>query len=333
MKKIIILTLALVAPLAESCKKTETPTAEVTGKWYRRAQFEGLARSGAVSFVLADKAYVALGTDGTDRYRDLWEFTPATGTWRQRADFPGQGRFSAVAFAAGGKGYVGTGTTGTDRLNDFYAYDPATNQWQRRADFGGSARYAAVAFGLDGKGYVGTGYDGNYKKDFWQYDPGADAWTQKPSFGGNKRLGAVAFTAAGQGYIATGLDNGSYLTDVWSYAPATETWTAHRPLESSATNGEGLDFSAVPRAYAVAFAAADPAVAYVALGTTDAPRNDCYAYSATADAWTKKTAFAGTARTGAVGFGVNGLGFIGLGTNTNQRYDDVWELRPDEKAE
>lgn len=332
MKKIIMLALALATPLLDGCGKADTKSIEITGRWHRRSQFEGLARSGAVSFVIAGKAYVALGTDGTDRYRDLWEFMPATGTWRQRADFPGQGRFYAVAFAANGKGYVGTGYNGTDRLADFYEFDPTANQWRRRADFAGSARYAAVAFALAGKGYVATGYDGNYKKDLWQYDPATDAWSQKPSFGGSKRLGAVGFVAAGQGYVATGLDNGIYQTDVWSYNPATETWTERRKFEGTAANGEGNDFSALPRAYAVAFGGADATTAYVALGATDAgPRADCYAYSATADAWTKKTDFAGTARTGAVGFEADGLSFIGLGTNSNQRFDDVWELRAEEK--
>ena len=70
----------------------------------------------------------------------------------------------------------------------------------------------------------------------------------------------------------------------------------------------------------------------MALGATDAgPRADCYTYSTTADTWTKKTDFAGTARTGAVGFEAGGLSFIALGTNSNQRFDDVWELRAEEK--
>ena len=46
---------------------------------------------------------------------------------------------------------------------------------------------------------------------------------------------------------------------------------------------------------------------------------------------TKKTDFAGTARTGAVGFEAGGLSFIALGTNSSQRFDDVWELRAEEK--
>ena len=217
-----------------SCTKDSTDVDYIIGAWENRSQFEGLARSAAVSFVLNGKAYVGLGTNGTDKYKDFWEFTPATNTWRQVADFPGVGRYQAVAFAAN-KGYVGTGYDGLNRLKDFWEYNPTTNTWTQKADFAGSARYGAVAFALNDKGYLGTGYDGNYKKDFWQYDPLLNTWTQKSSFGGNKRLGATAFVVNNEGYILTGLDNGTYQTDNWSYNPSTEAWTEHRTWCSTAT--------------------------------------------------------------------------------------------------
>lgn len=311
-----------------SCTKDSTDVDYVIGAWYNRSQFEGLARSASVSFVINGKAYVGLGTDGTDKYTDLWEYTPGTNTWRQRASFPGVGRYQAVAFAANGKGYVGTGYDGLNRLNDFWEYDPTTNAWTRKADFAGSARYAAVAFSINDKGYVGTGYDGNYKKDFWQYDPTTNVWTQKPSFGGNKRLGATAFVVNNEGYICTGLDNGTYQTDNWSYNPTTEAWTEHRPLILNDDNidGDNYDFSVIPRAYGVSFTIGN--TAYVAAGSKDALITNCWAYSPTDDNWYQKTDFAGAGRLSAVAFGLGDYGYISLGANGTTRYDDLWQLDP-----
>jgi N-acetylneuraminic acid mutarotase len=324
--RLLAVLLLLLTTGFSSCTKDSTDVDYVIGAWYNRSQFEGLARSGAVSFVVGDKAYVGLGTDGTDKYTDFWEFTPSTNTWRQRASFPGVGRYQAVAFAANGKGYVGTGYDGLNRLKDFWEYDPATNAWTQKADFGGSARYGAVALSLNDKGYVGTGYDGNYKKDFWQYDPLTDVWAQKPSFGGNKRVGATAFVVNNEGYILTGLDNGTCLTDNWSYNPTTETWTEHRKLEGVDTNGDGYNFSAVPRAYGVSFAIGN--TGYVALGSKDAVLSNCWAYSPTDDNWYEKTDFAGSGRTSGVGFALGDYGYITLGASGTARFDDLWVLEP-----
>ncbi|MBU6122719.1 Kelch repeat-containing protein [Hymenobacter siberiensis] len=274
----LLAVLLLILASLNSCTKDSTDVASIIGAWYGRSQFEGLARSGAVSFVIDGKAYVGLGTDGTDKYTNFWQYVPGTNTWKQLAPFPGVGRYQAVAFAA----------------ND--------------------------------KGYVGTGYDGNYKKDFWQYDPSTDVWTQKPSFGGNKRLGAVAFVANNEGYICTGLDNGTYQTDNWSYNPTTETWTEHRKLEGTTTNGTGFDFSAVPRAYGVAFTIAN--TSYVTLGSKDTQSLSCWAYSPTDDSWHQKTEFSGAFRTLAAAFGLGDYGYVGLRVGGSIRYDDLWKLEP-----
>lgn len=242
------------------------------------------------------------------------------------ADFPGVARSQAVAFAAGGKGYVGTGYDGLNRLRDFWQYDPAADRWTRKADFGGSARYGAAAFALNDKGYVATGYDGNYKKDLWQYDPQTDAWAAKPSFGGDKRLGGVAFMVGNRAYVLGGNDNGAYPDDLWSYDPGTEQWTEHRALEDN--DDEDYDYSALPRTYGAAFTIGQRA--FVTTSSRDGQRTDCWEYSAAADTWTKKTAFGGSARIGAVGFELAGRGFVALGVNGSARLDDCWELAPDE---
>ncbi|RTQ53446.1 galactose oxidase [Hymenobacter gummosus] len=311
------------------CNTDDDPTDEILGVWTSRSQFEGLARNSAVSFTINGKAYVGLGTDGTNKFTDFWEYNPATNTWTQKADFPGAARYLAVGFSAAGKGYVGTGYDGVNRLKDFWEYDPATNTWARKADFGGSARYGAVALSINEKGYVGTGFDGNAKKDFWQYDPVTDAWTQKPSFGGNKRQGASAFTLNNHGYLLLGADNGAYQTDVWSYDPTTELWSQHKSL--IADTDADYDYSGVPRANAASFVIGNHG--FVAAGTNAGALSNCWEYDPDADTWTQKTAFAGATRTYPVGFGLGDRGYVGLGLSSTLRLDDFWELSPYEVNE
>ncbi|GAB3828739.1 Kelch repeat-containing protein [Hymenobacter jeollabukensis] len=312
------------------CNDDDTSTDEdILGVWSGRSQFEGLARNAAVSFTIGDKAYVGLGTNGTSKFVDFWEYNPATNTWTQKADFPGVGRYLAVGFSANGKGYVGTGYDGANKLRDFYEYDPAANQWTRKADFGGTARYGAVALSIAGKGYIGTGFDGNAKKDFWQYDPATDQWTQKPSFGGNKRQGAVAFTLNNQGYLLLGADNGSYMVDVWSYDPGNELWSQHRELINS--TDYDYDYSALPRSNATAFVVGTHG--FVALGTNGSTLTSCYEYDPDADTWTQKTSFGGVARTYPVSFGLGNRGYVGLGLASALRLDDLWQIAPNESPD
>jgi hypothetical protein len=164
---------------SQGCTKSTEADDELVGNWKRADDFEGNARSEAVSFTIGDYAYVSTGSTNSDRFKDLWEYNLSRRYWIQKADLPGVARNSAVAFSIGTKGYVGTGYDGATRLTDFWEYDQATNQWTQKANFTGSGRYDAVGFALNDKGYISCGYDGNYLKDLWQYDPATDQWLQK----------------------------------------------------------------------------------------------------------------------------------------------------------
>lgn len=314
--------------LLNACSKiSDDSDDDVTGNWKRSYEFEGVGRTEAVTFSIGNKVFVGLGYDGTDRLLDFWEFDQSTGTWYRRADFPGIARNSAVAFAANGKGYVGTGYDGVKRLKDFWEYDPLTNAWKQIADFGGSERYGAVAFTIADKGYVGTGYDGNYLKDLWQYDPLTDAWTQKASLAGSKRTDAVAFVHNDKGYVVTGINNGSYLNDFWVYDATTNAWTEKRKITSVSDEDYDDDYgSNITRSNAVVFVMND--LAYLSTGNISAVTGSTWAYHIANDTWSLKTSFEGTAREGAIGFAVNGRGFITTGHNSSSRFDDLWEFFP-----
>lgn len=324
-----ILSLAI---LAASCTKTSTEE-DVTGNWQRRSDFEGVTRSEGVSFTINDKAYVATGYDGTTRLKDCWQYDPVQNFWVQKADLPGVARNSAVGFAVNNKGYVGTGYDGLNRLQDFWEYDAIANSWEQKENFAGSARYDAVGFGILDKGYISTGYDGNYLKDLWEFNTANNTWTQKVSMGGSKRTGAVAFVYNNKAYLCTGANNGSSssINDLWVFDPAASTsWTEKRKISNVSDEDYDNDYALV-RSNAVSFVMDNKA--YITCGENGSVLGDTWEYDFATDVWTKKTAFEGVARVGAIGFSVSNRGFVLTGRSSNTPFDDVREFFPSQEYE
>lgn len=313
--------------LLYACTKSTSSTTDTVGNWVRRSDFDGVARSEAVSFVIGDTAYIGTGYDGSVRLNDVWKYDVDNNYWIQRAAFPGSARNSAVGFSTTTKGYITTGYDGLNKLKDTYEYDPKLNSWTKKADFGGTARIDAVAFGINGKGYVTTGNDGNDLKDFWQYDPTTDTWTQKVSLGGSKRNGAVAFVYNNLGYVVTGINNGTTVNDMWVYDPAADKWTEKNFITNVST--ETFDDSyAIVRSNAASFVMGTKA--YVCTGENGSILKTVWEYDFATDVWIKKTDWEGLERTGAVGFAVKSRGFLVTGRNSTYRFDDMREFKPND---
>ena len=204
-----LLTLSFSCFIFFSCKKSASTVDQLPGNWVSRSDFDGVARSEGISFVIGDTAYIGTGYDGTNRLNDFWKYNISAnhtdnGFWLQVASLPSDPRNSAVGFSTSTKGYIATGYNGLIKLKNTWEYDPTQNTWAQKKDFGGSARIGAVGFGINDKGYVSTGNDGNDVKDCWMYDPAADTWVEKTSIPGLPREGAVAFAYKDQAYIVTG---------------------------------------------------------------------------------------------------------------------------------
>lgn len=315
-----------------SCSKSSTSTSsDTSGNWIRRSEFEGNARTEAVSFVIGDTAFVGTGYDGATRYTDLWAYDPVKNYWMQRAQFPGKARNSAVGFTIGNKGYIATGYDGVSRLADNWEYDPSANSWTQKADFAGTARYDAVAFGVGTKGYITTGFDGGYTKDMWEFTPtggtnNAGVWTQRPSLGGGKRSGGVAFVYNGNAYVLTGINNGTAVTDFWKYDPAAMTWTQLRDISNTSTDSYDDDYSDIVRNNGVGFVIGSKA--YIAVGENGSYTKKTWEYDFATDAWVRKTSYERAERSGAVGFMVKGRGFVACGRNSTYYFDDIDEFEP-----
>jgi len=143
-------------------------------RWEKKASLPGSGRSYASAFVIHDKIYVGLGSNGAGCLNDWWEFTPFTNTWRRMQDFAGEARTGAMGFSVNGKGYILGGANGAMHpLRDIWEFDPIQNTWTRLDQFPGLSRAYGISFSINNSGYVGAGASSEgYLDDLWECFPG-----------------------------------------------------------------------------------------------------------------------------------------------------------------
>ena len=257
------------------------------------------------------------------------------GVWTQKNDVGWNtpngptNRAYAAGFAIGSKAYFGTGNDGRLR-NDFWQYDTVTNTWSQLADFAGTPRQNATGFTIGNKGYIGLGDDSGrsstgkfiYQSDLWEYDTAANAWTQKASFGGGRRVGVVGLAIGSKGYVGLGQDSVNYHNDFWGFDPVANSWTQK-------TNFGG-DARIFPSGFSIG------GNGYVGIGMDlnlpfNAFKNDLWEYDTSANTWTQKANFAGSARYLASAFSIGNKGYIGLGNGGLSGiifFNDLWAYDP-----
>ena len=106
-----------------------------TDSWSKKSNFIGNVRSGAVSFVVNNLAYVGTGYSYDLGYHgiffsDFYSYNPMQDQWTASTALTGPARADAVGFAIGYNGYVGTGLIGQGcyssyNLNDFWQFIPS----------------------------------------------------------------------------------------------------------------------------------------------------------------------------------------------------------------
>jgi len=139
-------------------------------------------------------------------------------------------------------------------------------------------------------------------------------WESKANFAGGKIKGEVAFSVSGKGYVCA--DN-----ECWQYDGKANSW---KKLDN---------FSGESRKSAVAFTIGNKAYVCTGLtgsGQTETCTADMWEFNTATGKWTKKESLPGAARYGAIGFSINGKGYVGLGNvpGSTSAYTDLWEYDP-----
>ncbi len=326
----IILLFSLVLIL-DSCRRS-IPT--LNGDWKRQASFIGQPRDYPVLFVIGNKAYVGTGYSYQTQtwWQDFYAYDIVADKWSRIADFPGIGRQEAVAFSVGGKGYVGLGYSGKtlEYFQDFYSYDPASDVWTKITDFP-STRRAATSFVLNNIAYVGNGQNVDTNNNlissqsFYKLNTTTNplSWETIAPYSGYKVNGAFSFVLNNKAYVGGGFSGGVTSKQFYTYDPTADRWAKKAYLDSNITS--------IPRGQTVSFVINNSA--YIATGGqgSNGASNDAYRYDDLQDTWVQVNGFEGGARSGAVGFSVEGTSgyraYIGLGGVSGS--DDWWSFNPD----
>jgi N-acetylneuraminic acid mutarotase len=320
-KTILLLSMSLILLyILPGCHKDKKNTAvtPLTGVWTASPDFEGVTRNNAVAFSIGNTAYLGTGFSGTNRLNDFWSFDGST--WTQLQNVPGVPREKAVGFCVGDTGYIGTGYDGVNLLNDFYAYDADNNNWITKPVFEGSARSNAVGFGVDTVGFIGTGFDGNYKNDLYKFSPSKYKWTKVATLT-KKTSEAVSFVINSKAYICSGINNGVYVNELMEYDQVLDTCIVKTDAPLSSTIGD------IRRSNAAAFTLNSQGYITCGINGLNAT-NNTFVYNPVTNTWGQVIEMAGGARLDAVGFSINGHGYVATGRSNNARYDDVWKFVP-----
>lgn len=148
-------------------------------------------------------------------------------------------------------------------------------------------------------------------------------WDQLADFGGTARHRTPMLAIGNKIYTGLGHYNGgagnTLWEDWWEYDPATNAWT------QKANYGGGINY------HATGFTIGD--YGYVGTGRVTSSGNNLtksfYRYDPVTNTWTQMADFGGAARRGAVGFAIDGYGYIGTGEPpSGALYNDFYKYDP-----
>lgn len=239
--------------------------------------------------------------------------------WEQKADFGGGKVYDAASFVIGKFAYVATGCNavgalyGNSKQRYIYRYDPSLDVWKRMADLppAANAKFNAIGFAIEGKGYVCGGFD---DATLWEYDPGKDLWYQRINFPRVIEEG-IGFSILSKAYAGLGGANIlDYRNDFYEYDPSKNKWKQLNDFPGAPRRGS-IGFSMNGKGYA--------GLGYKDIGSYNKGYyNDLWEYDPSTDEWTRLPDFPGEARQDAIGFGINGVIYVGMGKiNDFYKYD------------
>lgn len=348
---------------ADTFYSVKADTFRVRDGWKRITDFPYPYAEGAAAAVNG-KAYAGFGCKKSngcmpgDLVRDFWAFDPAgqsgSGEWTKSADVSPfiTNRYNASAFALGDVYYAIFGeyfeNGESNPLRDFCKFDITTNAWTADLPFAGARRTGAVTFVINGKAYAGLGRDANYNEfnDFWEYNLLTNTWRQVAGMplrlsplDNSENIGryeAAAFVINGYAYVGSGQWRATALRDFWRFRPP-----ANDQDPGEWTPAAFLPPEAIARYQAVAFSIGEKGYVGTGYHPTEGYLKDFWEYDPITDKWNKKTPLPGSARTNAMGFALDGYGYLGAGqikvpvngglSYTELSLSDFWRYIPETK--
>lgn len=150
---------------------------------------------------------------------------------------------------------------------------------------------------------------------------GQNSWMQMDSINGPGKSGGVSFVIDSEGYIVTGLADDGFKKTMYSYDSFQDDWDDEEILGGA--NGGALN-----RGNAAGFSIGNKAYITTGQGNTNAFFKDTWEYDSSSQTWSQKADFEGTARTQAVGFSIDSLGYVGTGLDINGVKADFYKYSP-----
>lgn len=193
-------------------------------------------------------------------------------------------------------------------------------EWESRTSMP-APRWGCGTFVTNGLAYViGGRSNGLDYPQMWAYNPITNTWSQKASFPGTPRKQATVFAINGKGYYGLGnTGTSTFLNDFWEYDPVADAWTQKASFPYGARyntwqfvlNG----------------------IAYVgggnSAGASGPFHNDAYAYNPVTNGWAISTPIPDQGRHGAIGFSMNGKGYVVCGRESSLSFiQDLWAFDP-----
>lgn len=275
-----------------------------------------VARTSATCFAVGEKAYVFGGRgDNSAIYNDIYIYDASNDQWSDAVETPLQKRVNGCACVVGDKAYIGLGFCGyaygdDAYLNDWWEYTPATDTWKRLCDFPNENTVGAIGYTDGSRVYCVHGFGWGFTTDVLCYDIASDTWTaidrrRTPEHASMAGAGA---TAGGRHYFGTGYNTHSL--NEWYEIDFQGDWVARKNVPGRREN-------------AVCAASAD--YIYLAGGqhfggtlTDGKIFDDILRYDPNTDTWTP-AGHTEEAAINRIGFTINGIAYIGLGENTEEK--------------
>ncbi|RDY59332.1 IPT/TIG domain-containing protein [Flagellimonas nanhaiensis] len=256
------------------------------------------------------------------------EFT--VGPWRKLADFPGEARRDGVMatledengklFIIAGLGFSFNGNT---ELDDIWLYNPETDEWtEQNGSFPGGKRYGPFSFTIDNKWFVGAGNDGQQKvNDCYRYNPLTKSWVVVATPATPPGLNGRTFTVNQKGYLFGGTNTAHFQ----EFDTNLNSWNDKNTIGNN------------PRIRPVSFVI--DGIGYIATGYNNSDNvyyKDIHRYDPNLDSWSEMQSLdIGLERYGAIGFALNGKGYLGTGiihSGTPKHFSDLFEYDPNSNS-